>query len=113
MSSLLKKGLFGRARERLYEDEIVNSGKDPYIYHLSSQQQVLNISIKDSTGEPAYLSQLSNDETGFSHYMCSYTRLRNEAGREIIAYGWDNSTSTITLSTAKQMKKYAVWYCPI
>ena len=96
MSSLLKKGLFGRARERLYEDKIVNSGKDPYIYHLSSQQQVLDLfSIKDSTGEPAYLSKLSNNETGFSHYMCSYARLRNQAGREITAYGWACSTSTI------------------
>ena len=72
-------------------------------------------SFKYSTGEPAYLSQLSNDETGFSHYMCSYARLRNLEGRETISYGWDHSTSTITFiyfKTDVENMQYCTVQCP-
>ena len=73
MSSLLKKALFGRAREKLMETELVSApGSDPFVYHVASRARLQQIfQLRDSTGSLTYLTQLVHGSEGFVHNLCS------------------------------------------
>ena len=98
MSSLLKKALFGRTREKLMETEMVSApGSDPFVYHIASSarlQQVFH--LHDSTGSPTYLTQLVHGSEGFLHKLCSMGTLRNERNEATACYGVYEDATHIT-----------------
>ena len=98
MSSLLKKALFGRSREKLMETELVSApGSDPFIYHVASRARLQQIfQLRDSTGSPTHLTQLVHGSEGFVHNLCSMGTLRNNRNEATACYGIEEDAGHIT-----------------